>query len=87
MKAILAAKKPIPITVVAFENDVPGLPEFVRVEMEQLVGTNLVQFKVWNELHKSFIGFKIGDYLNVTDANDVYPIDRDYFDKHYEVLS
>ena len=41
-------------------------------------------FRVYNQLHDSWIKARVGDYLNITVASDVYPIDKDYFLKHYE---
>lgn len=43
--------------------------------------------EVYNELHDSWIGFKFGDVFNVTKNEDVYPIEREIFEKTYEELS
>jgi hypothetical protein len=73
-----AVKKPIPITVFELTENAT-LPAGVNLQGEP------GDLRVWNELHKSWIGVKTGDYLNVTDPKDVYPIDRDTFEKTYDL--
>jgi hypothetical protein len=44
------------------------------------------QTAVWNELHKSWIGLSEGDYLNVSNPGDIYPISKAVFEATYEVV-
>ena len=42
-------------------------------------------FAVWNEKHRSWIGFHVGDMLRLDQApQDVYPIDRATFEATYK---
>ena len=79
MKAI---KKPIPIEVVVFDPLGPGHP---GVKIGAGAGT---EYKpaVWNALHQSWIGLSPGDYLNVTNPKDIYPIAKAVFETTYEVV-
>lgn len=87
MKRLLAVKKAIPITVVEVtekllsSDDRPAGLWLCPGKSEAEPAT----WKVYNQLHASWISFKVGDFLNVGCANDIYPIDRDYFEKHYDL--
>jgi hypothetical protein len=48
-------------------------------------GLNGAEYFVWNALHGSRINLKPGDFVNVTNPQDIYPIDRDTFARTYEV--
>ncbi len=39
--------------------------------------------EVYNELHDSWIGFKFGDVFNITNSQDIYPIERKVFEATY----
>lgn len=39
--------------------------------------------EVYNKLHDSWIGFKFGDVLNISNRDDVYPIERAVFEATY----
>jgi hypothetical protein len=41
---------------------------------------------VWNELHGSAIRLEPGDFVNITDPRDYYPIKREVFEKTYTLL-
>lgn len=43
-------------------------------------------YEVYNELHDKWLGFALGDYVNVTDPRDYYPIHRDYIERCYETV-
>lgn len=79
MKAI---KKPIPIEIVEFD------PNSLSPDGVSISGNDEEPsaFAVFNKLHSSWIGLKPGDYLNVTDLGDVYPIDRATFERTYDVV-
>jgi len=40
--------------------------------------------EVYNRLHDSWIKVRPGDWINITDINDLYPIAESYFHEHYE---
>jgi hypothetical protein len=86
MDGMKAIKKANPINVV----EVTSLPAVQggldNVRIRARAGEFGHRFEVWNALHQSWIGVNVGDYLNVTDAGDVYPIDADYFAQNYEVV-
>jgi len=46
--------------------------------------TKLSGGQVYNELHKSWINFDFGDFLNITSDGDVYPIERKVFFATYD---
>lgn len=76
-----AVKKPIPIEVVEFDPD--DIPNGVQISGND---DPPEAYGVFNQLHSSWIGIKRGDYLNVTDLTDVYPIDRATFERTYTVV-
>jgi hypothetical protein len=75
-----AVKRPIPIEVEEFQPDKTPWPLGVKASV------NAGEYFVWNELHASRINIKPGDFVNVTVASDVYPIDRETFDRTYDVV-
>lgn len=78
-----AVKKPIPIEVVQFgPRALTHLPSYVQWRHADS------KYSVFNARHSSWIDVKIGDYLNVTDTTgrDIYPIDRETFDRTYDVV-
>lgn len=42
-------------------------------------------YKVWNNLHSSYITVKPGDWIRIDNIDDTYPIDRAYIEENYEV--
>ena len=74
-----AVRKPIPVEVVQV-----GSVEAVAAQYPFIIFSG---FRVYNELHDSFVGFKLGDYLCVEDPHDVYPIDRALFERSYTVVN
>lgn len=74
MKAI---KKPIPIEVT-----------------ELRAGESLPLGVIWkdgflyvrNKLHNSDIQTKFGDFINITNPDDIYPIEKDVFKNTYDVI-
>lgn len=79
---LTAVKKPIPITVVEFVAPTEAAPLQEHVQQRD-DGT----FFVFNAKHQSEINLAPGDYLNVTDAGDVYPIARDVFERTYDLVT
>lgn len=80
MKAI---KKPIPITVEQFQPERTPWPPNVHADLS---GLGAAEYFVWNALHGAKIPIERGDYINVTDANDTYPIKADVFRATYEIV-
>lgn len=82
MKAI---KKPIPIDVEEFQPDRRPWPLGV---VNNVTGDDLTtpQYQVWNALHSSWITIQPGDYVNVVDGQDLYPIDRATFERTYDIV-
>jgi hypothetical protein len=81
MKAI---KKPIPIEVALFLADAHA-----RVPIAEGViihTSDEGRHTVWNALHKSWIGVRDGDYLNITKVDDIYPIDKATFEATYDII-
>lgn len=78
-----AVKKPIPITVEEFRPDRKPWPMNVQADDSGLNGR---EYFVWNQLHGSRIGLKPGDYVNVSDPADTYPIDSETFNRTYDVV-
>lgn len=77
-----AVKKAVVIEVVEFDpHDIVPVGAMLQVDPDD------GSWRVFNELHTSWIGVKPGDYLNVTSLADVYPIDRAYFESHYDVVT
>lgn len=76
MKAI---KKPIPIEVEEFQPDNRQWPHGVDKGDDG-------HYFVFNSLHKSAIRLEAGDFVNVTDLNDLYPIKRAIFYATYDVV-
>lgn len=76
MKAI---KKPIPIEVVVFGEVEP--PPFVNCRPK--IGGG---WEVWNQPGQAWVLVKEGDYLNVSDANDIYPIPKGVFEASYDIV-
>ena len=74
-----AVKRPIPIEVVEFH------PDTVLQLGVIFMGTPN-GYRVFNNLHKSYIGVEIGDFLNITNLDDVYPINREVFFNTYDVV-
>lgn len=72
---------PTEILAVEFQRDA-DLP--LGIVLERMHDEEGVSFRVWNDLHRSFVGVKPGDFLRVDDLNDVYPIDRATFEATYE---
>lgn len=79
MKAI---KRPIPIDVVKFP---PDAGDVIPVDVT-LRSSEKGRWEVWNALHASWVGFSEGDYLNVTNEQDVYPIEAQVFAVTYDVV-
>lgn len=73
-----AIKKPIPIEVAEFT----GGPSFQYQQRPKIGGG----FEIWNALHGSWIGIEKGDYINVTNPQDTYPIQRKVFEETYDVV-
>jgi hypothetical protein len=48
--------------------------------------TETAGFEVYNALHDSWIKFKAGDWINVTDPKDNYPTDVKVFADTYEAV-
>jgi len=42
------------------------------------------EYKVWNELHESYINIKPGDWIRVDYVDDTYPIAQEYMEENYE---
>ncbi len=82
MKAI---KKPIPIEVERFDSNLPMPRIRERAKVQTRPGAG--NYQVWNEKHFSWIGFEHGDYLNVTNVDDIYPIAKDVFEATYDVVN
>lgn len=85
-----AVKKPIPIEVEEFQPDKlpwPGKMCSGTYEIKSPYA-GAVFYRVFNELHNSWINVNPGDYLNVSDktGRDIYPIDRATFERTYDVL-
>lgn len=79
MKAI---KRPIPITVVVFDPTIAAANQWTGL-LRPKVGRG---WEIWNERHASWIGVQPGDYLNVSDPGDVYPIAKGVFDATYDIV-
>lgn len=78
-----AVKKPIPIDVVEFN----GMsPLEVKTRRRHVGDDDNPSHEIWNAKHESWIGLNVGDYINVTDLGDTYPIARDVFARTYDVL-
>lgn len=43
-------------------------------------------YYVWNEFHKSKIYLMIGDFINTTNPDDIYPIKREVFLSTYKII-
>lgn len=78
-----AVKKPIPIEVERFDPNKKPWPRGVEADSSGLGGT---QYFVWNELHGTKIPLEAGDYVNVTDERDTYPIKQHVFAATYDIL-
>jgi hypothetical protein len=73
----LYRKKPVEIEAIEF--GVEPMPEDIKV-IDTAEGG-----KVYNQLHESWINVKKGDMVRIDQApDDVYPIDRETFEKTYE---
>lgn len=70
-----------PTTIEAIEFGPSSLPPGIRATM---VREKDGEWQVWNELHRSWINVKLGDMVNITKYEDVYPIERATFDATYE---
>jgi hypothetical protein len=79
-----AIKRPIPIEVTVFEPSQKPWP--IGVEDVLLEGSPTGRYRVWNELHKSWISLDPGDYVNVTAPGDTYPIAKAVFDSTYDIV-
>jgi hypothetical protein len=70
-------KKPIEIEAIELGKTI--IPD--NVIIDKIDGV----YKVYNKLDNSWIEVKIGDMLRIDQApDDVYPIDRETFEKNYE---
>lgn len=83
MKAI---KKPIPITVQVFDPQQHPWPLNVHVRNMRSIGA-APAYLVWNVQHKIYIPVEPGDYVNVTNADDTFPIKPDVFMATYDVVA
>jgi len=73
-------KKPLDIEAIKFGKD--QIPENVSIKTERRPDG---KSHVFNKLHNSWIEVKRGDMLRIDQApDDVYPIDRETFEKTYE---
>lgn len=87
---MLFVKKPVPQEIRRFELHDVGthrrgfrdLPDGVQIRFQGEGDAG--SFEVYNALHDSWIKLKVGDWLNVQDLEDVYPIEASYFAEHYE---
>lgn len=39
--------------------------------------------RVWNAPQECYISLQYGDFVNVTDLKDIYPIAKEYVEKYY----
>jgi hypothetical protein len=78
MKAI---KRPTPITVEVFYPESKPWPRNVKESK-----TNPGEYFVYNKLHDSPIKLERGDFVNVTEPNDTYPIAKKVFKATYDVV-
>lgn len=72
-------KKPIAIDVICITAD-------NRDEWPDEVKRTEAGYEVYNALHDSWIKFKSGDWINITDPKDRYPIDAATFAATYEAV-
>lgn len=77
MNIVKAIKKPVVITFEKFT----GYSDNVKVQDKEDD-----TYAVYNKLHNSWIGLKIGDYINIENPEDNYPVDAKYFEEHYEIV-
>lgn len=78
-----AVKKPIPITVEVFDPHKKPWPRNVQEDRSGLGG---VEYFVWNALSGEKRSIEPGDYVNVTDDSDTYPIKRQVFEATYDIV-
>lgn len=81
----LYVKRPIPITVLeAADSDTmrATMPAWVQWRKTRIDGG-----EVFNRLHDSWIGFTFGDVFNITNEEDVYPIERKVFESTYDKVT
>lgn len=77
-------KKPIRIKAIQFLGEEIGYGSIrgVKLPIEQR------ELEVWNKLHDSNLRVRYGEWLVVTDENDLYPMENDYLlYNHYEVTN
>ena len=77
-----AVKKPTPITVLEII-DMSSVPPDISVER---TGNSEFPFQIWNHMSKQWIQFQAGDFLNITNLQDVYPIPKAVFYETYYVV-
>jgi hypothetical protein len=78
-----AIKKPIQIQVEEFQPHITPWPKGVQVDQLE---KDPVEYFVYNELRGTRAFLLPGDYVNVTNEHDLYPIARSVFDATYDVL-
>lgn len=81
-------KKPLEIDAVEFTSSRDDiLPEKEMPEGIKIERTGFGEPQVYNALHDSWIGLREGDMIRIDQApNDVYPIDKETFEKTYEKI-
>lgn len=72
-----ATKKPITITVIRAQ-DIELYREQFHIEVDDRT--------IYNQNAKEYKRFQEGDYINVTDPNDIYAIPKEYFESNYVVV-
>ena len=79
-------RKPEVIDVVEFDPNRPA--QLTKDYPIELYHTGSDEWKVKNDLHNRWIGLKPRDMIRVdkADEGDVYPIDRETFDRTYELV-
>ena len=75
---IKAHKKPVEITVIR-ARDIDKYREEFHIEV------NNAGNQVWNKPQNQFVNFNPTDYIRVDNPNDIYPINKEYFEENYLV--
>lgn len=75
----------LPKRIIVFEFGASEVPQGVKIRKFHTEEDTV--WKVWNELHQSWINIKEGDLIRYDlQPKDVYPIDREVFDKTYKLV-
>lgn len=78
-----AMKKPIPITVEEFQPDQEPWPNGVSYDID---GNGAREYYVVSTLHGVKVPLEAGDFVNVSNEKDLYPIKRDVFYATYDIV-